>query len=417
VPQAVAAAPTFGRLGRRVSALSHAQFRVYWVGILLSEGANNMFLVASAWLVYELAKPPLNVALLLGALGFCRMIPMCVLVLIGGVAADRFGRRRILLATNATAAIVALTFAFLSFADRLNVWLVLLAAFLMGCTMAFNRPAHQAFIHDLVVEHTLHNAVALIGLNQNAVRIGAPLLAGGLLAAGGGTAALLCVAGGYAGMVALMLTLRMRTTSIARTNALSSLGEVFRYIRSDPTVRGLLLIETIPGLFALPYTTLLPIFAGSVFHRGADGLGLMQSMVGIGALGGTVTLTAMSSNLRHRGALLLCAIATFGMALILFGLIHDWPLALVLLAVIGMSDAFYIFTINGLLLARSPAHLRGRVMSVFTLADVGMSPLGSVLIGGFAGVFGATVALAASGGVTVALVSAAATRFPRMRRM
>jgi MFS family permease len=262
----------------------------------------------------------------------------------------------------------------------------------------------------------LQNAVALMALMQNVLRIGAPLLAGVLLATGSGVAPLLIVAAGYAVMAVLVLTIRVPQQSLPGASMLTSLGEVFRYIRSDRLVSALLLVETIPGLFALPYIALLPIFADSIHGRGAGGLGVMQALVAIGASSGALLLTLISG-MRHRGALLIGAITSFGVALIVFALTENWSLALAMLALAGFSDALYILTINGLLLAKAPEHLRGRVMSVFTLADIGMTPIGSLAIGGVAGIVGAQAALATSGSVVVASILGVAARFPRLRRV
>ncbi|MGE0539695.1 MAG: MFS transporter [Dehalococcoidia bacterium] len=402
-------------VARRLPALTAPAFRIYWCGMLVADGATFMFQITAAWLVYELTAPPLNVAVMLGVLGFCRTIPMLAFVLVGGVTADRLGRRTMLQLTNGASAAFATTFGVIALLGWMNVWLVLVAAIVMGTAMAFNRPAHQAFIRDLVPAGSLQNAVGLTALTQNVLRIGAPLLAGALLATGSGAIPLLIVASGYAVMAMLVTMIRVPQPSASNASILASLGEVFRYIRSDRLVLALLLVETIPGLFALPFATLLPIFAGSVHGHGAGGLGVMQSFVGIGALTGALLLTLMTG-IRRRGVLLIGAITTFGIALIVFALTESWPLALAMLALAGFADALYILTIFGLLLAKSPEHLRGRVMSVFTLTDTGMTPLGSMLVGGLAGMVGAQAALAASGTVVVAGILGVAARFPRLRR-
>jgi len=383
---------------------------------MLAEGSVYMFQLTAAWLVYELTAPPLNVAFMLGVLGFCRTIPMLAFVLIGGITADRLGRRTMLLLTNSASATVGASFGLLTLVGSINVWLVLAMTLLMGCTMAFNRPAHQAFIRDLVPIGSLQNAVAVSALVQNVLRIGAPLLAGLLLASGSAAVPLLLGAAGSAAMAILLLTVRVPHHAPSGASILTSLGEVFHYIRADRLVAALLLLETIPGLFALPFGTLLPIFADTIHGQGARGLGLMQSLVGIGGLGGALLLT-LSSSSRGRGVLLIGAITTFGSALIVFSLTAQWPLALAMLALAGFADALYILTIFGLLLAKAPEHLRGRVMSVFTLADAGMTPLGSLILGGLAGLAGAQATLATSGAVVAASALGVAARFPRLRRM
>ena len=404
-----------GAAARRLPALAHPAFRTYWLGMLVAEGATYIFQLTAAWLVYELVAPPLNAAVMLGVLGFCRTVPMLAFVLIGGVAADRLGRRPMLLLANGALAASAAGFGVLALLGWINVWLVLAVATVMGCAMAFHRPAHQAFIRDLVPIGSLQSAVALTALAQNVLRIGAPLLAGALLAAGSGAVPLLIAAAGYAAMATLVFTIRVPPRSSPGASVLASQGEVVRYIRSDRLVSALLLVETIPGVFALPFGTLLPIFADAIHGRGAGGLGVMQSAFAVGGLAGALLLT-LASGIRRRGALLIGAITSLGIALVAFALAQSWSLALAMLALAGLSDALYILTISGLLLAKAPEHLRGRVMSVFTLADVGMTPLGSLMLGGWAGIVGAQAALATSGSVVAASVLAVAARFRRLRR-
>ncbi len=294
-------------------------------------------------------------------------------------------------------------------------WLVLVVALLMGCAIALNRPAHQAFIRDLAPVESLQSAVALASLMQKVARIGVPLTAGVLLATGSASIPLLLAATGAAAMALLLLTIRVPQASSPAAGILTSLGEVLHYIRSDRLVAVLLLLETIPGLFALPYGALLPIFADTVHGRGAAGLGVMNALGAMGGLGGALLLTLVSGT-RRRGTLLIGAIAALGSALIVFSLTDHWPLALAMLALVGFFDTLYILSISGLLLARAPEHLRGRVMSVFTLADIGMTPLGSLMVGGLAAIIGAQAALTTSGAVVVTGVAGVAARFPRLRR-
>ncbi|MGI8554022.1 MAG: MFS transporter [Dehalococcoidia bacterium] len=400
----------------RLPALAFAGFRIFALGAAISFAASFMFMLAASWQVYLLAKPPLNKAVMLGLLGFSRTVPMLCFVLVAGVTSDRLGRRRLMLITNSLSAAVAAGFALFALAGWLNVWFVLAAAFLMGSCTAFNQPSQQAIVHDLVGVLYLHNGVALMAFIQNLVRIGAPLVAGAMLTLGHGSIVPAMVAVGYAIMAAALFSLHLPHASVERVNMLSSLRQVFGYIRSERLVMALLLLETIPGLFELPYQSLLPIFAGSIYHRGAAGLGIMQSASGIGAFTGSLALVGLSG-FRRKGLLLIGAITALGASLLAFGLVHIWLIALAALVLVGMFDALYIYTINGLLLSRAPDHLRGRVMSVFTLADSGMSPLGSILVGLVAGILGAPAALALSGATIMTCVLGVAARVPRLRRV
>ena len=213
-----------GAAARGLPALSAPAFRTYWLGIFVAEGSTSMFQLTAAWLVYELTAPPLNVAFMLGVLEFCRTVPMLAFVLAGGVMADRFGRRRILMLTNGASATSVAAFGVLVLAGWVTVWLVLIVALLMGCAMAFNRPAHQAFIRDLVPVESLQNAVALAALMQKVLRIGVPLLAGVLLAAGTAAIPLLLAATGAATMALLLLTIRVPQPSFPAAGILTSMA-------------------------------------------------------------------------------------------------------------------------------------------------------------------------------------------------
>jgi MFS family permease len=403
----------------RLPALAHPGFRTYLTSAPLADGGVIMFQLSASWTVYELAKPPLNAAFMLGVLGFCRSIPMLALVLFGGVAADRLGRRRVLLLTNGFQAGLAALFALGVASGWINIWMVLATGLLMGVSLAFNRPSHSAFIRDLVNGPDVQNAVALSSLLRNVAGIGLPVVAGAVIAAVGGAPVLAIVAAAHIGACALLSTVRVNVAPAAasetRLGVFASLGEVFRFVRAEPLLLTLLLLAGIPGLLALPYATLLPVFADEVYGRGARGLGLMQSVSAIGSLTGAVTLTVLVG-VRQRGRLLIGTVCAFGLALICFSVVDVWPVALMLLAVVGMSDSLYFLTVNALMLTHAPDHLRGRVMSLFTLADLGMLPLGSLLVGGIAGGFGARTAVACAGILTLAAVLTIAIRAPGLRR-
>jgi predicted MFS family arabinose efflux permease len=325
----------------------------------------------------------------------------------------------VLALTNGFQGAVAALLALAVTTEQVAIWTVLLGALLMGASLAFNRPAHQAFIRDLVSGPDVQNAVALSALLRNATNIGVPLLGGTAIAAWGGAPVLFMVAVAQVGACALVLSIRTtpgaRVVPNGRSGVVHSLGEVFRFVRGERLLRALLLLAGAAGLLALPFSTLLPLFADGEYGRGAGGLGVMQSITGAGALVGSLAITLLAGR-QHKGLMVIGGVATFGTAMVLFALVERWPLALALLAVLAMADSCYFLTVNALMLSHAPEQLRGRVMSLFTLADLGMQPLGSVALGATASQLGPRPAVAMAGTLTIVAALAIASRMPGIRK-
>ncbi|HST62454.1 MAG TPA: MFS transporter [Longimicrobium sp.] len=380
---------------RAFGALRHRNFRVFYVGQLLSLAGTWMQSTAQGWLVLELT----NSALLLGIVTAVTSIPTLLFSLWAGDLADRHDKRRIILIAQFVALGAALGLAVLTDTGRITYGALLALVFVLGMASAFEIPARQAFFVDLVGPADLPNAIALNSAAFNASRIVGPALAGLVIGAAGVAACYYANAVSYVAAITGLVMMRLpawvprpRTAS-----TLESIREGLAYIRSDRLVRTLVWLIAGMSVTVLPYTMLLPVFARDVLKVGAPGLGAMLSASGAGALAAGVALAAGRVRV-PRGRLIIGAALSYALVLIGFALCPWYPLSLVLLALVGFTMILNNATVNALLQSRVPDHLRGRVMSVYVFMFVGMSPLGSLQAGAMARWFGAPLAVGLGAG-------------------
>ena len=403
--------PSFAAaLGR---SLRHRNYRLYLTGQLVSVCGTWMQQVALSWLVYRLTGS----ATLLGVVGFASQIPIFALSPLGGVVSDRFPIRRILLLTQSLALFQALLLAALTLTGRIEVYQLILLGALLGVVNAFDMPARQSLVNDLVEPEDLPNAIALNSSMINAARIVGPGLAGLLVAAFGEGVCFLINALSY--LAVLWALLAMQWTRPGRAAALHlsigrSLAEGIRYIWRTSPIRTLLLLLGSLGLLGMPYMTLMPIFAGKVHGGGADALGLMMGSVGLGALSGALFI-ARRRALRGLGKIIAAATVGFGLGIVLFTAVRVFPLSLVVLLGVGFCWMVLIAACNTLLQALAADAMRGRVMSIFSMMLVGMAPFGSLLAGWLADRFGAPLVVAAGGFCCAAAGLLFARLLPRVR--
>jgi MFS family permease len=271
-------------------ALRHRNYQLFFGGQLISLIGTWMQTVAQSWLVYQLTGS----AVLLGSIGFSSQIPVFLLGPIGGSVADRYSRRHIVIATQISAMLLAFILAALTLTGLVRVWHVFVLAALSGVTNAFDLPARQAFVVDMVGREDLVNAIALNSSMFNGARMIGPAVAGLVVAAVGegwcffaNGVSYLAVIGGL-----LLMTMTVRTRVPLPGSALASVVEGFQYVRRTRPIRALLLLLGLVSLVGMPYTVLMPIFADRILHGGPRGLGVLMSAIGVGALAGALTLAA-----------------------------------------------------------------------------------------------------------------------------
>lgn len=393
-------------------ALRHRNFQLFFGGQLISLVGTWMQMVAQAWLVYRLTGS----SLLLGTVGFAGQFPVFLLSPAGGVVADRHSRHRIVIATQTFSMLLAFILAGLTLAGRVQVWHIVVLAVLLGVVNAFDIPARQAFLVEMVGKEDLMNAIALNSSMFNGARVIGPAVAGLLVASIGEGWCFFANAVSYLAVIAGLLLMQIgRVPGAGQAGSpLAHIVEGFRFVRHTAPVRALLSLVGLVSLVAMPYTVLMPIFADQILHGGARGLGLLMGATGVGALAGALALAARSG-LRGLGRLVALSSAGFGSSLILFASSRWFWLSLVLLVPAGFAMMLQMASTNTLIQAMVPDRLRGRVMAAYSMMFMGMAPIGALLAGAVANTLGAPLTVAIGGVVCLMGSAVFASRLPFLR--
>jgi predicted MFS family arabinose efflux permease len=371
------------------ASLAHRDFRRYWTGLFLSNVGSWMQTVAQGWLVLRLSDS----AFVLGLVGFAGSIPSLLLAPIAGVAADRLDRRKILLATQSIQMGCALVLAAATGWGFASVSLVAVVAIVNGMANAFTTPSHQSLFVNLVGREDLMNAIALNSMQFNLSRVVGPMCAGLVIATAGETACFLANAVSFiAILVAVMrLPLLPRSRGVARS-AWVDLRIGLRFARRHRVIPQLLATAAAIAVFGTPAVTLAPLFARKLLGVGPEGLGGMLSAVGLGAVAMSLLLASLGDFLKKEVGILVAASA-FAAALVGFASSRNYALSLVCLAVLGGAMTSAASLINTVLQQSAPDRLRGRVISLYALAWLGLVPLGNLQAGAVAERFGPAAAL------------------------
>jgi MFS family permease len=385
---------------------------LFFSGQLVSLVGTWMQMVAESWLVYRLTGS----AALLGVAGFAGQIPVLFLATIGGTVADRYNRHRILVTTQTISMVLPLILAALVFTGRVHVWHVMALAAVLGVVNAFDIPARQAFVVEMVGKEDLVNAIALNSSIVNAARAVGPAVAGVLLAAVGEGWCFFLNGVSYVAVIAGLLLMKLPARMLAEHpgKALAGLTQGFEYVRNTMPVRDLLLMVGVISFAGQPFATLMPIFAEDILHGGARGLGLLVASVGVGSFVGAAIL-ASRSTIRGLGRIVAISALMFGVALTLFALsTHVW-ISAALLAVVGMSMITQAASTNTLIQSMVPDAMRGRVMALYVISFMGMMPIGALVEGWIAERIGAPLTVMGGGLVCIAGAIVFNVRLPRLR--
>jgi MFS family permease len=370
-------------------ALRHGNFQLFFGGQLISLIGTWMQNVAQAWLVYRLTGS----SLLLGSVGFAGQIPVFLVAPIGGIVADRMNRQRVVIGTQVASMILALILAVLTLGHRVQVWHVFVLAALLGVVNAFDIPARQSFLVDMVGKEDLMNAIALNSSMFNGARIIGPAIAGILVARIGEGWCFFVNGVSYVAVIGGLLMMRLDRPVFRHAGSpLANIVEGFRFVRQTAPIRALLLLLGLVSLVSMPYTVLMPVFADKVLHVGARGLGILMGATGIGALLGALTL-ATRSGVRGLGRWVALSCGGFGVTLALFSLSRNFYLSTILLVPVGFCMMLQMSSSNTLIQAMVPDRLRGRVMAVYSMMFMGMAPFGALLGGALADRIGAPLTI------------------------
>jgi MFS family permease len=369
-------------------ALSSRNYRLFFGGQSVSLVGTWITRIATSWLVYRLTGSEL----LLGLVGFCGQIPTLGLAPFAGVLVDRYNRHRILVITQVLSALQSLALALLAFSGRITVEWILVLQVVQGFINAFDTPARQSFVVDMVEDRAhLPNAIALNSTMVNGSRIIGPSIGGVLIAAFGEGWCFMIDAISYIAVIGSLFAMTVSRAHPAKTqtSAIDELRAGFSYVTRFPPMWSALLLLAVVATMGMPYTVLMPAIAASVLHGGAHTLGFLMTASGVGALIGALYL-ASRSTVVGLGRLIVIATMVFGASLIAFSFSHQLWLSLAVLPFVGAGMMVEMASTNTFLQTIVEERYRGRVMAFYTMAFLGTAPIGSLLAGVLADRIGAT---------------------------
>jgi MFS family permease len=396
---------------RLFPAFQSRNYRLYFFGQSLSLIGTWMQRTAVYWLVYRMTGSEL----ILGVTVFSAQFPSFLFSIPGGVVSDRYNRFRVLVGTQILSLIQAVLMTALVWGGDYAVWQILLLSVVLGTINAFDVPARQALVYDMVnrKEH-LSNAIALNSSMVNVARLVGPALSGIVLEKFGAQVCFLSNAFSFMAVIGSLLAMRLPVFKRRerKTSAVADVKEGFRYLRETPQISRVMLMLALISLVALPFITLLPVYASEVFGGDATTFGLLNSFVGIGAVTGALFLAALKPGTNLKKVLFRSTLV-FGVSLMVFAYISSfyWAMPFIILAGFGMMSQTTLS--NTLIQTTVAPAMRGRVISFYAMAFFGMQPLGGLLVGSVAEVIGAPLTVLLEG---VATLLIAVLFFPFLRR-
>jgi MFS family permease len=396
------------RLARKTfKALQVRNYRLYFVGQIVSVSGTWMQGVAQSWLVLQLTGSGAALGLVLGA----QFLPTLVAGPLGGVVADRFPKRRLLLITNTAAGLLALVLGLLTATGLVQLWMVFVLAFLLGITNALDNPARQTFVQEMVGPQLLPNAVSLNSVVMNSSRMIGPATAGVLIATVGLAACFLINAASYLAVLVALALMRTKDLELAPTvaRAKGQLREGFRYVWATPALRTPLLMMAAIGTLTYEFAVTLPLLARFTFDGTAGTYAAMSVTMASGAVAGGLVVASRGVPTSRR---LTGAAFVFGLVVLAVAAAPTLPVVFLLLPLLGASSITFIASSNATLQLTAPAEMKGRVMALFAVAFLGTTPIGGPIVGWVAQATDPRIALALGGvvAVTAAIVGARSLR-------
>ncbi|MHC2993109.1 MFS transporter [Pontibacter sp. HJ8] len=404
-----------GKLGGMFRALHYRNYRLFFVGQGISLIGTWMQQIALSWLVYRLTDS----VFLLGAVTFSSQIPSFILGPFAGVIADRFERRKVLLVTQGLSMLQASTLAVLVLTETIQIWHVLTLSAVLGTINAFDMATRQAFVVQMVDQREdLSNAIALNSSMFNMARLVGPSIAGVLIAAVGEGMCILINAVSYIAVISSLLLMRLKPFERVVTDrkVWQSLQEGLAYTYNFAPIRALILIVALISLFGMPFSVMLPVFARDILHGDANTLGFLMGATGVGALAGAMFL-AQRKSVVGLGRVILFTMPLFGVALLAFSFSTVLFVSLLLMLFVGFGMIVTMASCNTLLQTLVEDDKRGRVMSLYATAFMGMAPIGSMLSSSLAEIIGVSYTLAGCGLLCALSAIPFALQRTRLRRM
>lgn len=381
---------------RTFKALEVRNYRLYFIGQIISVSGTWMQGVAQSWLVLQLTGSGAALGAVLGV----QFLPTLFAGPLGGVIADRFPKRRLLLITNTAAGLLALTLGLLTATGLVQLWMVFVLAFLLGCTNALDNPARQTFVQEMVGPTQLTNAISLNSVVMNSSRMIGPATAGVLIATVGLAACFLINAASYLAVLAAIGMMRTRELHTLPTvaRAKGQLREGFRYVWATPALRTPLLMMAAVGTLTYEFAVTLPLLAKFTFGGDAGTYAAMSVTMASGAVVGGLVVASRGTPTSKR---LTGAALVFGLVVLAVSAAPTLPLVFLLLPIVGASSITFIATSNATLQLTAPPEMKGRVMALFAVAFLGTTPIGGPIVGWIAETTDPRIALALGGLVAV----------------
>jgi MFS family permease len=395
----------------RLAAFRYRDFRLFWFSLFVSNVGTWMQMTATNWLLYQLTDSPLQ----LGLNGIFRAVPAIFLGLISGTFADRYDRKRLLLLTQVALALLTLGLAILDNSGSIQAWQIYAFTFISAAVGSFDGPARQALFPSLVPRSALPNAIALNSLLWKGAALIGPSLGGIAISLLGTSGAFYANAASF--LVVVIALIMMRSSTARAEKRHDFFGEVkdgFTYMVSKPIILGIMVMEAVSSVFGLD-NAMLTIFARDVFQVGAHGFGFLQSSRGLGAVIGSSLFIGMGRQ-PAQGNILMIAAILYGLCFAVFGVAPSFVLAVILLAMVGATDAIWSAARGTILQLTTPERFRGRVMGVFQLSNRGLHPLGQTETGLMVPLIGARETTVVGGLLVSAVTLMIAWRIPNIAR-
>jgi MFS family permease len=374
-------------------ALRHRNFRLFVAGQIVSLVGTWMQNVAQAWLVYRLTHSEL----LLGTAWFCTQLPVFAFGALGGLAADRHSRHRLVVLTQTLSMLQAFVLAALTLSGKIQVWQILALAVGLGTINAFDMPGRQSLIIEMTSKEDLLNAISLNSAIFNAARVVGPAIAGLLVAAFGEGLCFLLNGVSFMAVIVCLLAMRLpKFERHVRDSPWAHLVQGVKYVHGHRAVRTLLGMMAAVTIAGMPAVVLMPFFADDIFHRGSRGLGILLGAMGVGAVAGTLVL-AWRASVSGLPKVIFWSALLLGAGFCLFALSNVFYLSLAIMPVIGYSVMREMASANTLIQTLIPDEFRGRTMALYSMTVVGLGPIGSLAAGEMAHAYGARMTVLAGG--------------------
>lgn len=394
---------------------SSRNYRLFFTGQLISLSGTWIQIIATSWLVYRLT----NSAFTLGLVTFLSQVPSFFFAPFAGVYVDRWNKHKALIFTQFVSMLQASTLAALTLTGNIKIWHIMLLSIVLGLTNAFDMPIRQSFVIEMIENREdLGNAIALNSSLVNLTRLIGPAIAGILVAKFGEGICFMINAITFIAVIVALLFMRIKIIKSEHTHmhAFVELKEGFRYTFGFPPLRDTLVLLAVLSFATMQYTVLMPIFAKDILKGGSDTLGFLMASTGIGALIGAIYLASRKTVL-GLGRLMAAAAFLFGFTIIIFAFSENFVLSMILLFFAGGGFITVIATSNTILQTITDDDKRGRVMSFYTMAFMGMAPFGSLAAGAVAQRIGGPLTIMISGIISIACGTILTLRLPKLRKM